>query len=348
MRHLRSRSAVLRRCGPGGPAPAAPLGVASRRNARNRRDNVRTSSNSHSRTTSGPQPASGSSTACRASRSVTRSSTARGDAENRVKEHKLDLFSARCSCNLFDAPAAVPTKPRSRRRGARLFRPDARPTGPNNACARANDALGRLRAPEPPPARCPADRPNRPPLRRDILAAPPIRQSVAETRPTSSRYATVAPVYEKCGLTPGMCSGVVDPAVRLCGEGPHQRPEGASVSDRYPMGRDRARGLGSAKPNRARPDSGCPSDPLASSSSNRTSGRMQTVTLPDQTPCRKRRVARLARLCRDVHGMRLAVVVPPVPCRQRGTASWRCWMLAVWCPFGSREIPAPPHCYGLR
>ena len=28
---------------------------------------------------------------------------ARGDAENRVKEHKLDLFSARCSCNLFDA-----------------------------------------------------------------------------------------------------------------------------------------------------------------------------------------------------------------------------------------------------
>ena len=39
---------------------------------------------------------------------------ARGDAENRVKEHKLDLFSARCSCNL--------TKPRSRRRGARLFR----------------------------------------------------------------------------------------------------------------------------------------------------------------------------------------------------------------------------------
>ena len=70
MRHLRSRSAVLRRCGPGGAAPAVPLGVASPRNARNRRDNVRTSSNSHSRTTSDPQPASGSSTACRASRSV--------------------------------------------------------------------------------------------------------------------------------------------------------------------------------------------------------------------------------------------------------------------------------------
>ena len=30
---------------------------------------------------------------------------ARGDAENRVKEHKLGLFSARCSSNLFDANA---------------------------------------------------------------------------------------------------------------------------------------------------------------------------------------------------------------------------------------------------
>ena len=30
---------------------------------------------------------------------------ARGDAENRVKEHKLHLFSARCSSNLFGANA---------------------------------------------------------------------------------------------------------------------------------------------------------------------------------------------------------------------------------------------------
>ena len=28
---------------------------------------------------------------------------ARGEAENRLKEHKLDLFSKRCSSNLFDA-----------------------------------------------------------------------------------------------------------------------------------------------------------------------------------------------------------------------------------------------------
>ena len=30
---------------------------------------------------------------------------ARGNAENRVKEHKVHLFSKRCSCNLFDAHA---------------------------------------------------------------------------------------------------------------------------------------------------------------------------------------------------------------------------------------------------
>ena len=30
---------------------------------------------------------------------------ARGNAENRVKEHKVHLFSKRCSCNLFDANA---------------------------------------------------------------------------------------------------------------------------------------------------------------------------------------------------------------------------------------------------
>ena len=30
---------------------------------------------------------------------------ARGDAENRVKEHKLHLFSQRCSTNLFNANA---------------------------------------------------------------------------------------------------------------------------------------------------------------------------------------------------------------------------------------------------
>ena len=55
-------------------------------------------------------------------------------------------------------------------------------------------------------------------------------------------------------LNGGHAWRVVDAAFRLGGKVVHQRPEGASVSDRYPKGRDRPCGLGSAKPNRARPE----------------------------------------------------------------------------------------------
>ena len=47
-------------------------------------------------------------------------------------------------------------------------------------------------------------------------------------------------------LDAGRVQRVVDHADRVCVEVRHQRPEGASVSDRYPKGRDRACGLGSA------------------------------------------------------------------------------------------------------
>ena len=124
----------------------------------------------------------------------------------------------------------------------------------------------------------------------------------------------------------------VNRAVRLCCEVPHQRPEGASVSDRYPEGRDRARGLGSAKPNRARPARATPRRRLPV----RPPGDLLKLPdvlpdaktkPPDQAPCRTRRiarsaagigrVARLVRLRRGVRAMPLAVAGPPVPCRQR-------------------------------
>ncbi|MDE0451818.1 MAG: hypothetical protein OXI90_08620 [Gammaproteobacteria bacterium] len=55
------------------------------------------------------------------------------------------------------------------------------------------------------------------------------RRSVVLVEPSSSkrRHAVHVP-------------RVVDAGVPLRGEVPHQRPEGASVSDRYPEGRDRA------------------------------------------------------------------------------------------------------------
>ena len=91
-----------------------------------------------------------------------------------------------------------------------------------------------------------------------------------------------------------MCGGWWTARVAWSSKAPHQRPEGASVSDRYPKGRD-PRGLGSAKPNRARParatpNRGCPWVRLATSSRTKPR-RTSPIRTARAAPSRTRRTA---------------------------------------------------------
>ena len=133
-------------------------------------------------------------------------------------------------------------------------------------------------------------------------------------------------------LDAGRVQRVVDPAVRQCVEVRHQRPEGASVSDRYPQGRDRPCGLGSAQPNRARPRRGTPIKfVLVSSSSNGTRIRATRITPSDRHRTAPVRIAR-----RGVGNGRAAGSVRFAPRRTRHVAG----VVARPFPAGSVGPPA--------